>query len=305
MNTIRAGLTETLNAFAEMPTSTAELPLLRDRLEDIRAANVDHHLDLITAAAERGVRVLGLGELFTAPYFALTEEPMWRDLAEDAHDGPTVRTLRDAARQHSMVLVAPIYERDAASGQRFNTAVVLDADGEHLGSYRKTHIPHGDNEQGSFRETFYYERGDGRQAGEPACHFPVFATAAGRIGVAICYDRHFEGVMSSLSNRGAEIVFSPAVTFGAVSKRMWPLEFAVDAARHRLFIGGSNRRGAEPPWNQQYFGRSHFCGPEGQLPNLSDHPNLVIADLDVEALRRPDAAGWDLDRDARPEIYRP
>ena len=172
------------------------------------------------------------------------------------------------------------------------------------GTYRKTHIPHGRNEQGAFHETFYYERSDGRQGGGEPNYFPVFTTSAGRIGVATCYDRHFEGVVSTLAARGAEIVFSPAVTFGDKAERLWHLEFAVDAARHRVFIGGSNRRGAEAPWNQEYFGQSHFCGPEGVLPDQSDLPDLVIADLDLDALHGADPSGWDLRADARPDIYR-
>lgn len=300
---VRAGLTETINAYGEMPASIAKLPQLRGRLDDVRSANVDHHLDLIVAAADRGVRVLCLGELFAAPYFALSEDPMWLELAEDARDGPTVRAMRDAAARHHMVLVAPVYELDAESGRRFDTAVVIDEHGEVLGTYRKTHIPRGDNEQGSFRETFYYERGDGRQDGGEANYFPVFSTSVGRVAVAICYDRHFEGVVSSLAVGGAEIVFSPAVTFGQKSQRLWPLEFAVDAARHRVFIGGSNRRGTEAPWNQEYFGQSHFCGPEGLCQNRSDHAELVIADLDLDLLHGADPAGWDLRRDARPDLY--
>ena len=74
--------------------------------------------------------------------------------------------------------------------------------------------------------------------------FPVFETSVARIGIATCYDRHFEGVVRSLARAGAEIVFSPAVTFGTKSRRMWDLEFPVDAARHGVFIGGSNRAGS-------------------------------------------------------------
>jgi N-carbamoylputrescine amidase len=126
-----------------------------------------------------------------------------------------------------------------------------------------------------------------------------------RLGVAICYDRHFEGVMSALAQNGAELVLSPAVTFGEKSRRMWDLEFPVDAARHNLYIGGSNRRGVEPPWTQDYFGASYFAGPKGVVPNVtSPTPELVIADLDLDLLGGPDSSGWNLARDLRPAIYR-
>ncbi|HRB11906.1 MAG TPA: nitrilase-related carbon-nitrogen hydrolase, partial [Vicinamibacteria bacterium] len=134
--------------------------------------------------------------------------------------------------------------------------------------------------------------------------FPVFETRLVRLGVAICYDRHFEGVMSALAGNGAELVLSPAVTFGEKSRRMWDLEFPVDAARHNLYIGGSNRRGVEPPWTQEYFGASYFAGPGGVLPRIpSPTDELVIADLDLDVLRGPDPSGWNLPRDRRPTIY--
>jgi len=305
---IRVAMTQTVNAYAPMPARVEDLAQLEGRLEDVRRVNLEHHLDLMEAAAAAGVRAIGLGELFTGPYFALEDDPMWSALAEDAWSGPTVTALAAAARRHAMVVVAPIYERDGLSGRLFNTAVVIDADGRVLGTYRKTHIPHGTNEQGSFYEQLYYEASDGknRVGGADVStnpYFPVFTTAIGRIGVAICYDRHFVGVMLSLALEGAELVFCPAVTFGAKSERMWPLEFAVDAARHNLFIGGSNRKGVEPPWNQPYFGDSHFVGPNGRVPDLSTHPNLVISDLELGELAEADPSGWDFPRDGRHDIY--
>ena len=95
------------------------------------------------------------------------------------------------------------------------------------------------------------------------------------------------------------------MTFGAKSERMWRLEFAVDAARHNVFIGGSNRAGVEAPWNQPYFGDSHFVGPNGALANVSTHPELVISDVDLSTLSKPDPSGWNLTRDIRRDIYSP
>ena len=98
-------------------------------------------------------------------------------------------------------------------------------------------------------------------------------------------------------------MLSPAVTFGAKSRRMWDLEFPVDAARHRVYIAGSNRKGVELPWTQPYFGASYVAGPAGVVPTLPAPPELVIADLDLDALTGPDPSGWDLARDRRPTIY--
>ncbi len=305
---LRAALTETCNVYDDMPPTVDRLAELSGRLDDVRAANLDHHAQLIAAAASSGAKVICLGELFSLPYFALGRESMWLDGAEDAGTGPTVQMCRAAAREHGIAVVAPIYELDGATGKRFNTAVVVDAAGEIAGKYRKTHIPVGANEQAEFFETFYYQASDGQLGASSANvssnkFFPVFDLGVVRLGVAICYDRHFPGVMQALSEGGAELVVSPAVTFGEKSRRMWELEFPVDAARHNVFIGGSNRRGAEAPWNQDYFGGSYFVGPNGRAAPVQVHDDLVVADLDLDALSGPDPSGWDLDRDRRPDIY--
>ena len=310
MAIVRAALTQTVNTFMDMPDSVADLGRLKVRLEDIRAANVAHNIALIQKAAKAGAKVIGLGELCTAPYFALGKDPMWLGMAENATTGPTITALCRAAAKHQIVIIAPLYELDGTTGKRFNTAVVIETDGLILGKYRKTHIPRGANEQGAFAETFYYGRSEGPQNAKSAKilgknpYFPVFKTSVGKVGAAICYDRHFEGVVAALAAGGAQIVFSPAVTFGAKSRRLWEQEFLVDACRHRLFIGGSNRQGSEKPWNQPYFGASYFAGPDGEkLENISSRAELVIADLDLDALKRPDPSGWDLGRDVRPDIY--
>lgn len=300
---VRAALTETCNAYPDMPPSLGELSSLKDRLADIRRANVAHHIELMAVAQKMGVKVICFGELFSAPYFALGTDPMWLSLAEDARSGDTTRELCEAARRYQMLVVAPIFELDP-SGARFNTAVVIDENGQYLGKFRKAHIPYGSNEQGSFHENFYYGRSDGNNEPSPGNisndpMFPVFQTSLGRLGICICYDRHFPYVVWRLAQQGAELIFCPAITFGAKSQRMWHLEFPTDAARFNVFIGGSNRRGVEPPWTQAYFGESYFVGPNGVLPNLSQHANLVVADIDLTTLSEPDPAGWNLPRDTR------
>ncbi len=177
----------------------------------------------------------------------------------------------------------------------YNSIVMIDSDGRNLGTYRKSHIPYGSNEQGEFAENFYYGRSDANPL------FPVFPMSFGKLGIAICYDRHFYYVMERLAAAGAELIFSPAITFGEKSERMWEIEFPVDAARYNVFIGGSNRRGVEPPWLQPYFGKSYFVGPNGRLDNLSQHGHLIVADVDLTTLAEPDPSGWNLPRDSRAE----
>lgn len=287
---VRVALTQTCNAYSAMPERIEDLGDLQGRLEEIRGANVAHHLELMEAAQDRGVQVICFGELFPAPYFALGTDPLWLGLAE-AVEGKTIDEIRQAARRCSMIVIAPIFEQDGE--HRFNTAVVIDERGEVLGKFRKAHIPYGGNEQGSFHENFYYERSNL----DPL--FPVFSTSLGVLGVSICYDRHFSYVVPSLARAGAELIFCPAVTFGAKSQRLWQHEFPTDAARFNVFLGGSNRKGSEKPWNQPYFGESYFVGPNGPCQNLSDHANLIVADLDFTTLREPDPSGWNLPRDTR------
>ena len=304
---MRLALTQTVCPLEDLP-ALDRLDHAASRLGEIRDACVEHHLDLLRRAKGRGAQLVCFGELFNAPYFALTQHPVWLDMAEDAHHGPTVSAVRKVAAELGVAVVAPIYERDPSSGRRFNTAVVIDAKGAVLGTYRKVHVPQGKNEQGVFDERYYYDGSDGLMVQTAANvsdnrFFPVFQLAGVRLGVAICYDRHFEGVMRSLAHNGAQVVVSPAVTFGEKSQRMWRQEFAVDACRHRIVVAGSNRKGKEAPWNQEYFGESHVVGPEGPLQDLSEDPRLVIVDVVLDALTRSDPAGWNLARDARPEAY--
>jgi beta-ureidopropionase len=352
-----------LAAFEEaqegQPKELKQMKLAREICEH----NTERAVQQIAAAGAAGVRILCLGELFPAPYFALDfplsgsspSSPFaqlgedvrlenwirgWRLCAEPIVTvneeensvvlGPTVGRLAAAAKEHGVVVAAPIFERDdtrEGDARFFNTAVVISEKGALLGKYRKCHIPHGANEKGSFLEKHFYGRSDGNNSlpAPPTGHdgsllaesitpksarfpfFPVFETTFGRIGVAICYDRHFEGSVRSLAHGGAQIVLSPAVTFGAKSERMWKLEFLVDAARNRVYIGGINRRGSEPPFKQEYFGDSHFAGPDGERMStiaVPDRPELIVCDLDLGILDRGDPSGWNLQRDAR-EIHAP
>ena len=172
-------------------------------LPDIKKAMIDRHVVLVEEAARLGAKALCLQELFYGPYFCAEQETRWYHLTERVPEGPTVRLMCELARTHGMVLVVPIYEEEQP-GVYYNTAAVIDADGRFLGKYRKTHIPHC---KPGFWEKFYFRPGN--------LGYPVFETAVGRIGVYICYDRHFPEGARALGLNGAEIVFNPSATVAA------------------------------------------------------------------------------------------
>ncbi len=290
-------MVETKNV-AALPADPSEIT--ESVIEAIRSVNVSHNIDLIRDAARQGAQIVCLNELFPAPYFSIGEnvEENWEGFAESAEEGATISELRDVTKELSIVVIAPIYEQ-AESGQRYNTAVVIE-DGEVIGKYRKTHVPHGNNEGGNFTEGYYYIASDepGQNEGQEKVRghdfFPVFETKHGNVGVATCFDRHFQYVWQHLENGGAQMVFSPAVTFGTVSEAVWEHEFPTEAVRHGFFVGGSNRKGQEFEGGPTFFGKSYFVGPDGQrLENLSTNPELVIADLDLSQVRG-NLSGWNL-----------
>ena len=160
---------------------------------------IQKHEGYAHEAAKQGAQVMLFQELFYGPYFCQVQDPQYYSYTELIPDGPTTKRMQDLAKQTGMVLVVPMYEEDStASGIYYNTAAVIDADGKYLGKYRKTHIPH---VQG-FWEKFYFRPGN--------LGYPVFETAVGKVGVYICYDRHFPEGARALGLNGAEMVFIPS-----------------------------------------------------------------------------------------------
>jgi N-carbamoylputrescine amidase len=181
-------------------------------VEKIKEAMIDKHVDLIAEAAKKGAQIVCLQELFYGPYFPAEQTIKWYDLTEPVPDGPTTKLAQELAKKHGMVIVLPIYE-EAGTGIYYNTAAVIDADGSFLGTYRKNHIPHCNP---GFWEKFYFKPGN--------LGYPVFDTAVGKVGVYICYDRHFPEGWRELGLNGAEMVFNPSATVAGLSEYLWKLE---------------------------------------------------------------------------------
>jgi len=262
-------------------------------LNNIREKMIAKHEKMIAAAAKRKVQILCLQELFYGPYFCAEQNERWYELTEAVPGGPTLVRMQKLAAKYKMVLVVPVYEREMA-GVFYNTAAVFDADGKYLGKYRKHHIPHC---HPGFWEKFYFTPGN---AG-----YPVFETRYARVGVYICYDRHFPEGARALGLNGAEIVFNPSATVAGLSEYLWELEQPAHAVANQYFVGAINRVGKEAPWQiGEFYGKSYFCNPRGQIVAQASRTKdeVVVADLDLEQIEKVRAT-WQFYRDRRPDSY--
>jgi N-carbamoylputrescine amidase len=281
---VRCGLIQAKNE--ESPSSP---------LEKIRNAMIDKHVSLIEKAAERGVQILCLQELFCGPYFPAEQNKRWYQTAERIPDGPTTQLMRELAAKYHMVIIPPIMEEEM-TGVYYNTAPVIDADGGVLGIYRKSHLPHC---LPGFWEKFYFKPGN--------LGYPVFDTRHARIGVYLCYDRHYPEGARILGLNGADIVFIPSATVAGLSEYLWELEQPSHAAANGYFVGTINRVGWEEPWRiGEFFGSSYFCDPRGQIivKGSRDRDELVVADLNLDMIEEVRQV-WQFFRDRRPETYDP
>ncbi len=264
-----------------------------DDLGLIKRTMIEKHLDLIGQAAAKGAQVIGLQELFYSPYFPAEQEARWFALAEPVPDGPSTRLMMEKARQLGVVLIVPVVER-AAAGIYYNTASVIDADGRWLGQYRKNHLPHC---YPGFWEKFYFRPGN--------LGYPVFETAVGKIGISLCYDRHFPEGARALGLNGAEIVFNPSATVAGLSESLWQLEQPAHAVANQYFLAAINRVGVEQPWAiGEFYGQSYVCDPQGVIVAKAarDSDEVLVTEVNlalIEEVRRT----WAFYRDRRPETY--
>ncbi|HWB74591.1 MAG TPA: nitrilase-related carbon-nitrogen hydrolase [Nannocystaceae bacterium] len=279
---VKCGLIQCSNPINDESRSVAE----------IQSAMFDKHLPFIHDAGKKGVKILGLQEIFNGPYFCPGQDKRWYDAAEPM-PGPTLEKLQPIARQYGMAMIVPLYEREIA-GVYYNSAAVLDHDGTYLGKYRKNHIP----QTSGFWEKYFFKPGN--------MGYPVFKLSSGvTVGVYICYDRHFPEGARLLGLHGAEIVFNPSATVAGLSQYLWKLEQPAHAVANGYFVAASNRVGTEAPWNiGKFYGTSYFVNPRGQFvaEASEDNDELVVADLDldmIEEVRRT----WQFYRDRRPDSY--
>ena len=257
----------------------------------IKEAMIAKHLAFIEEAAAKGCQVVCLQELFYGPYFCAEQKTHWYSLTEKIPEGPTTQLMCETAKRLGIVLIVPIYEVEN-TGVYYNTASVIDADGTWLGKYRKTHIPQC---LPGFWEKFYFRPGN--------LGYPVFETRVGRIGVYICYDRHFPEGARCLGLNGAEIVFNPSATVAGLSEYLWKLEQPAHAAANGYFLGAINRVGVEQPWAiGEFYGQSYVVDPRGQMVAMAsrDRDELLVTDIDLDLIRTVRDT-WQFYRDRRPD----
>jgi len=259
-----------------------------------RESMVAAHEEYARGAAADGAQVVCFQELFHGPYFGITQDAKYYDYAE-AIPGPTTARFSALAAELGIVMVLPLYEEEQP-GVLYNTAAVIDADGRYLGKYRKHHIPHVDR----FWEKFYFRPGN--------LGYPVFETAVGRIGVYICYDRHFPEGWRALGLNGAEIVVNPNASKPGLSNRLWELEQPTAAAANGYFVCVPNRVGREiDEFGEdavEFYGNSYVVDPQGNLvgERAGSTPEVLLRDLDLDLIRTA-RTDWQFYRDRRPDSY--
>ena len=272
--------------------NTVRAALLQTDWAGTKDAMIDKHEEAAHEASADGAQVICFQELFYGPYFCQVQDTAYYDYTELIPDGPTTQRFQSLAKELGMVMVLPMYEIVQA-GVYYNTAAVIDADGTYLGKFRKQHIP----QVKGFWEKFYFRPGNGG--------YPIFETAVGKVGVYICYDRHFPEGWRALGLNGAEIVFNPSATHRGLSEYIWRIEQPAAAVANMYYVGAINRVGIEDQGPNDFYGQSYFVDPEGKfVGDVGDayKPELIVRDLDLDKIRTV-RDRWAFYRDRRTDAY--
>lgn len=255
---------------------------------------------LVRRAAGQGAQIILLQELFETPYFCQVERPEYYRFARPLEESRAVTHFSSLARELHVVLPVSFYEKK--NNARYNSAAVLDANGEILGVYRKSHIPDGPG----YEEKFYFNPGD--------TGFRVFSTRFGRIGVGVCWDQWFPEAARCMALMGAELLFYPTAIGsepqeqGLDSEPHWLACMLGHAAANLMPVIASNRVGTEAAGGSSitFYGSSFIAGPQGNVLAQAGRAGeaVVTAAFDLDALEEQ-RAGWGVFRDRRPELYGP
>jgi N-carbamoylputrescine amidase len=277
--------------------------LVQMRCSDDPEDNLRRACAMLRSAADRGVAVACLPELFRTEYFCQVEDAARFDLAEPV-PGPTTEALAGLARETNMVVVGSVFERRAA-GIYHNTAVVLDADGTLRGRYRKMHIP----DDPLYYEKYYFTPGD--------LGFQAFETAAARVGTLVCWDQWYPEAARLTALRGAEILFYPTAIgwhpsekaeFGEAQASAWETMQRAHAIANGLYVAAVNRVGHEGPpgGGLEFWGRSFLADPFGRVVAHAgaDSEEVLVATCDPKLMEQT-RRNWPFLRDRRIDAYAP
>ncbi|WP_292517378.1 agmatine deiminase family protein [Methanoculleus sp.] len=278
--------------------STHTIGLIQTAVGEDPDRNLAHTLDMARAAIAKGARILCLQELHRVPYFPQYEDTDAAGYAETV-PGPSTGAFSALAREHGVVVVVPVYER-TESGDYYNTAVVIDADGQLLlPAYRKVHIPY----DPLFYEKAYFQPGN---------RYRVYDTRYGRIAVLICYDQWFPEAARAVALQGAEIIFYPTA-IGRIAgedppegdwREAWETVQRAHAIANSVHVAAVNRVGSER--DIRFFGSSFVADAFGNVLARASETDeeVLVVEVDLaknEAVRE----GWGFFRNRRPETYRP
>jgi N-carbamoylputrescine amidase len=284
----------------DTPTSfTVALVQMRGKSDP--EANLDKAVAGIRQAARAGAHLVCLQELFRSQYFCQKQDPSLFDLAEPI-PGPSTERLAHVAQETGQVVIASLFERRTV-GVYHNTAVVLDANGELRGIYRKMHIP----DDPLYFEKYYFTPGD--------LGFRTFDTKVGRIGVLICWDQWYPEAARLTALQGANILLYPTAIGwhprekdqnGKAQHRAWEMIQRSHAIANGVFVAAANRVGHEgsPDGGLEFWGGSFVSDPFGAVLARASHDReevlLVECDLRrLEEIRR----NWPFLRDRRIDAY--
>lgn len=266
-----------------------------------REANIARAEQLVRQACARGAQIVLLQELFETPYFCIDQSPHHFELATTLEENPAVCHFREVASELEVVLPISFFER--ANNAHYNTTAVIDADGEVLGIYRKTHIPNGPG----YQEKQFFTPGD--------TGFQVWDTRYARIGIGICWDQWFPETARAMALMGAELLCYPSAIGSEPQDASidscghWQRAMQGHAAANLVPLIASNRIGTErsryhPDLELTFYGSSFICDETGAMRQVADRSTEQVLvdtfDLDEVRLRR---LGWGVFRDRRPDEY--
>ncbi len=263
--------------------------------------NIDTATDLVTKAAKDGANIILLQELFETPYFCQVHDFDYFKLATSVADNAAITHFKKLAKELEVVLPISFYEK--SGNTFFNSITIIDADGEILGTYRKTHIPDGI----PYAEKFYFTPGD--------TGFKVWQTKYAKIGVGICWDQWFPECARSMALMGAEILFYPTAigdepTLDIESKGHWQRCMQGHAAANLMPVVASNRIGSETVTQNgadsvmSFYGGSFITDGRGEIVQeaSADNNEVISATFDLDKLAR-ERQEWGVFRDRRPSMY--